>query len=404
MPKPLSILIVHEVDYLEKIVFEFQEFGEVWAKRGHQVTVVDFVENHSGFFRSPESRSGVLKAIKEGPGIRLVRPTRIGGKTLSRIISIFLYPLLFARLFREVHFDLVFLYSAPTNGLSLLRQARKAGVPVIFRSIDILHHMRERWTRFFVLWAERRVYRSVQRVSALTPALGRYAEEMGCKPKNVVLNLPAINPRVFFPKSQDTKDLEFRKKWGLGNDTDLIIYLGTFFQFSGLEFLADKVPEICGVLPQVEFVFVGGGPLRGLLKQRAEKLSGQLTVIDFRPFSEVPDFLRESTLALNPFRPGPITRDIVPSKIFQYLGCGVPTLSTNLPGTKEILPEGECGVVYSDLEDFPKAIINLFGTNREKLDDLRRNAINISRERFSQELQVESFEKLFYEVLKPQED
>lgn len=399
MTKPLSILIVHEVDYLEKVVFEFQEFAEVWAKKGHRITVVDFIEKPAGIFGKGQIHQGVHRAIKEGPGICLMRPPTLGRGILCRIFSIPFYALLFAKLFRTAQFDLVFLYAAPTNGLALLRQAKRTGVPVVFRSIDILHHMREPWTRAVVRWAEKVVYRNANRISALTPALGRYAVAMGASSQRVVLNLPAVNAKVFFPRQAREPDFEFRKKWGFRENSDLVIYLGTFFPFSGLEFLAEQVPFMCKHLPNLEFVFVGGGELAEGLKEMAVSQEGRLKIIDFRPFAEVPGFLRESTLALNPFRPGPITQDIVPSKIFQYLGCGVPTLSTDLPGTREILPAGESGVVFSDLEKFPGEIIQLLGPDRRKLDELREQALKVSRERFSQEVQVESFEKLFYEVL-----
>lgn len=399
MKKPLSILIVHEVDYLEKVVFEFQEFAEVWAARGHKVSVVDFVELPKKFWQKGETLFDIKRAVKNSAGVSLNRTASIGGKFLSRIVSVFLFPSLFKNLFRDNQYDLVFLYSAPTNGLSLLRNAKSKKVPVIFRSIDILHHMREPWSRWFVRWAEERVYREVNRVSALTPALGRYAQKMGAKPENIVLNLPAVNSKAFFPKQDNGKNIEFRKKWGLGLETDLVIYLGTFFPFSGLDFLAAHIQEICDTCPNIEFVFVGGGALLADLKEASKNLKSRLTIIDFRPFSEVPEFLRESSLALNAFRLGPITHDIVPSKIFQYLSCGVPTLSTPLPGTQEILPKDKCGVVYRALEDFPGEITNLLGSGRHKLDDLRKQALQTVQQRFTQEVQVESFEKLFYEVV-----
>ena len=224
---------------------------------------------------------------------------------------------------------------------------------------------------------------------------------MGTKAVNITLNLPAVNSRTFFPKENGSRNIEFRKKWGLGEESDLVIYLGTFFPFSGLDFLAEHIASICKARSNVEFVFVGGGALTERLKEQARGLSGKLSIIDFRQFAEVPDFLRESSLALNAFRLGPITKDIVPSKIFQYLGCGVPTLSTPLPGTQEILPKNCSGVVYRDLEDFPQEVIELLGPNRKKLDELRQQALQTIGKRFSQEVQVESFEKLFYEVLKP---
>jgi glycosyltransferase involved in cell wall biosynthesis len=70
-----------------------------------------------------------------------------------------------------------------------------------------------------------------------------------------------------------------------------------------------------------------------------------------QPYSALPDFIRSSDICINPFELNSITEKILPTKLFQYLGCGKPVVATRLPGTVPFLSGEEDGVLYTNLED-----------------------------------------------------
>jgi len=51
-----------------------------------------------------------------------------------------------------------------------------------------------------------------------------------------------------------------------------------------------------------------------------------------------------------------VTDRIVPTKILEYFACGKPVLSTPLQGTKNLLPNEEFGIIYSESTNFVKNI------------------------------------------------
>ena len=40
----MKILVLHEIDYLEKVIYEIHEFPELLARAGHEVTFFHFQE------------------------------------------------------------------------------------------------------------------------------------------------------------------------------------------------------------------------------------------------------------------------------------------------------------------------------------------------------------------------
>jgi len=116
-------------------------------------------------------------------------------------------------------------------------------------------------------------------------------------------------------------------------------------------------------------LIVGVGPdeerLRGLAADLG--VTSHVVFAGFRPYTELPEIIRSVGVCINPFELNHITRDILPTKLFQYLACGKPVLATRLPGTTPFLLGTEHGVVYTDLDRFTECLC-------EQLEDPDRRA------------------------------
>ena len=73
----------------------------------------------------------------------------------------------------------------------------------------------------------------------------------------------------------------------------------------------------------------------------------------------LPDFIRSADICVNPFELTAVTRDIMPTKLAQYLACGKPLVATELPGTLPFLPGESHGVVYTELDNFVDRLADL---------------------------------------------
>ena len=138
----MNILFIHEVDWIKKVVFEIHNLAEILSVRGHRVYAIDY-ENawektrfwDLGGFKTTEV-TGVSRAVA-GSSVTLKRPGFIKIPLISRLSAAFTHYFEIKRTIKEKNIDVIVLYSVPTNGLQVLNIAKKLGVPVVFRSIDM---------------------------------------------------------------------------------------------------------------------------------------------------------------------------------------------------------------------------------------------------------------------------
>jgi glycosyltransferase involved in cell wall biosynthesis len=124
-------------------------------------------------------------------------------------------------------------------------------------------------------------------------------------------------------------------------------------------------------------LIVGGGPdfekIKSLVNKK--KLDDNVILTNFKPQHEIPKFVSLADVCINPFEINKITDSIIPIKIFEYLACGKPVLSTPLKGTMELLPEEDFGIIYSPFDKFVENLSNLLD-NEEKLEELGNKGLD----------------------------
>ncbi len=104
--------------------------------------------------------------------------------------------------------------------------------------------------------------------------------------------------------------------------------------------------EIAARLPEITFLLVGGEP-QDVARLRAESVSEDLENVlltGFVPNLELPRYQAACDVLLMPYQRrvaassgGDISRYLSPMKLFEYLACGRPILSSDLPVLREIL-------------------------------------------------------------------
>jgi len=362
----MKILEVHEANYLTKPIFEFIEIPEELSIRGHDVTVVDYGEKDSKIFSLGTKRFRGNRVFPAAH-VKIIRPGAVYlGELITRFTGMITSWFVIRRLFKEKKFDAVLLYSVPTNGWITLRLAKKHNVPVFFRTLDALSDLRNYPfpIKHVVKALEKYVYKNSEYILSLTPRLGDYTGRKDCLPL-----YPAVNDKIFYPMPTFDNELEkLRKKYGIKKEDKIILYLGTFYDFGGLEVFIKNLKKIQKKIPQARLLLVGGGFVEKELKELADKENVTKDVIftGFVPYSEVTKHINLATLCINAFRECKATKDIIPAKLLQYLACRKPLLSRRLKGTLDIIPEKSGAIEYVETdEELVKKTIDIL-SNEEK--------------------------------------
>lgn len=328
----LNLLFVHEVSYEKKPIFEMHEFPEHLAARGHRITFLQFDE---GFKFWRDKREPVEKTIAgrvlPNTKIKIVTPHQFGIPGLDRLYAtLSVWPEL-DRLLKTEKFDAIVLYAVPTHGHQVIQLAKKYGVPVIFRALDVSHLIRKSILSPLIKSAEKYVYQHADLLSANNPAMADYCGELGTRSRRTSVNLPPLDISHF---ASVVPDPQLQKALGVEPTDSVITYLGTFFHFSGLDTVIREFAGEAARRPNVKLLLIGGGEQDKELRDLVRELKLEKSVIftGFIPYAKLSDYLGLTTVAINPMIPGKVSHTAFPHKVIQYMASGLPVVTTKLDG------------------------------------------------------------------------
>jgi glycosyltransferase involved in cell wall biosynthesis len=372
----LKILIVHEVNYLAKIIYEFQILPEILSLLGHEITIVDY--NDSWRNEENGSRMNLRTRVYEhvhraypNADVTLRRPGMIRIPVLSRVSGAITAGIEVVRALGSDPQDVILLYGLPTVGVQTLLAARKFGVPVVFRAIDVTHQLVPRGplvpaTKIL----EKLIFNSVRFNVALTPHLRSYIQSYGVSKDRVRLLPSGVDTEMFSPGPRNDAWL---KQWGIAPDDPVILFMGTIYRFSGLDRVISDYPRLLLKHPKAKLLIAGNGEDQSRLGALAAQTGVAANVVftGMLPYSVLPDVVRSADVCINPFELNGTTRNILPTKLFQYMSCRKPVLATSLPGTLTFLSGEEHGIVYASPENFNEEMSNLLSnaSRRETLGE-----------------------------------
>ena len=349
----MNILFVHEIDWLRKVVFEIHTLSELLSLSEHRVYAIDYesmwVKNKPLDFGTLRTKTlnRVARAYPKA-SVCLRRPGFIKIPGLSRLSAAFTHYSEIQKTIKEKNIDVILLYSVPTNGLQTIRLGRKLRVPVVFRAIDIPNQLVPYPVlRPITRILERKVYSNVDLILTISPRLSQYVINMGAPEARVKLLPLGTDTEVFHPNLDCT---EIRQKWGFGENDPIIVFIGTLFDFSGLDTFIRQFPGVVREVPEAKLLIVGDGPQRPKLEKIIAELGlqKQAIITGFQPFETMPQYINLAAICINTFLITDTTRDIFPTKIVQYLACGKAVIATPLPGMIAIIPGEHQGIAYAD--------------------------------------------------------
>jgi glycosyltransferase involved in cell wall biosynthesis len=355
MQKKLNILFVHEVNYLTKPIFEMHEFPELLALRGHKVSFIQFAEGYKFWQskRSPQSRV-INGRVHSDAKLQLLTPFQLGLPGFDRILAIFTFFPLLKKVLSSQPVDVIINYAVPTFGVQTNALAKRYKKPVVFRALDVSHKIRKSIFGPLIKAAEKSVYRNATLISANNPGLAKYSQTLGASAARAVTNLPPLDLAHF---KKTSADATLAISLGIDQGDRVIVYMGSFFYFSGL---AQVIQAFAKTRPQkTKLLLIGGGEQDLELRQLVEKLGLSETVLftGFIDYARLPEYFSIAHVAINPMEPGLVSNTAFPHKVLQYVAGGLPVVSTKLDGLKATFADA-AGITWADSPEsvFEKAV------------------------------------------------
>lgn len=343
----MKILVIHEVSYLDKPVYEYQDFAERLAARGHQVTVIDFSEKTKDVMKTSRvSRTGLGE-------VKLISLENNGLPILRYLVAKLRFPGQLESLFNRERPDAVLLYSVFINGSGAVSVCRKFGVPIVFRVLDAYHRLRKNpFESWLLRQGERFIYSNVNALSVTNNQMAHYVKMIAgaglCAPVHVIDH--GVDTDHF---QRVVKNEVLARQLGIEPTDFICVFLGTTYKFSRIDYLIKYIPLFRKAIPGFKLLIIGAGELDDEIRNLS--LHNDVAEFVLQPgmisYSELPSYLSMANIAINSFEINDITRDIIPIKILQYLASQLPVVSTPLPDLVRKFPHEISGAFYSNTDD-----------------------------------------------------
>ena len=170
---------------------------------------------------------------------------------------------------------------------------------------------------------DRAALRGADLVVADTEAGAAFLRRLGGLPRERVAVVPvgAEEPR-------------FAPGW---TPVDPPLFVGKLIPLHGL----GTILEAARRAPDVRVRVVGSGQLEGVLAERP----GNVEWLPWLPYARLPGALRRARCALGVFGTSDKAHRVIPNKAYQALACGVPLVTGDTPGARELLVDGESALL-----------------------------------------------------------
>jgi glycosyltransferase involved in cell wall biosynthesis len=328
----LRILFIHEVSYQKKPVYEIHEFPELLSLMGHEISFFEFDEGRKFWNKSTRAKEKSIQGrVLSEAKLKLFRPFQLGIPGIDRILVVFSSLFSLSKLIKEDNFDVIVLYAVPTFGSQAVFLAKRRGVPLLFRALDVTHKIRPSMFSPLIKQVERFVYRESEVLSANNSAMEKYTVELSKRKSPTVVHLPPLDLKHF---ENPVRDIGLRQSLGIHPHEKVIVYMGSFFYFSGLVEVLKEFAKISSVDDNVKLLLLGGGDQFDELLNLSRNLDLTEKVIftGFISYQELPKYLSLADVAINPLKPVLVSNAAFPHKVLQYLAVGLPVVSTKLDG------------------------------------------------------------------------
>jgi colanic acid biosynthesis glycosyl transferase WcaI len=310
------------------------ERAKLWVRAGHSVTVLCSAPNFPEGKVFPGYRNA-LRTVEILDGIRIVRVvTYIAANegVIRRTIDYVSYMLsAFLMAWLEKRPDVI-ISTSPHLFVPM------AGVlHAMFRRVPHVFEIRDLWPASIAatnalggasraLGALERLelflYRRSERILALTPAFKTDLVRRGICAEKIDVVINGANLELFRPST--SRDPAIEAEFKLKNRF-VVGYLGTLGLAHGLENVIDAAELLRGT--EVTFLFVGVGAAKSELEAQARVRNlDNVAFASRQEKSAMPRFWSVCDASLVHLRADPVFETVIPSKIFEAMAVGIPTI------------------------------------------------------------------------------
>ncbi|MBN8808523.1 MAG: glycosyltransferase, exosortase A system-associated [Sphingomonas sp.] len=286
---------------------------------------------------------------------------------------------------REFRPDVIHAHSPVLDGIAALRAGKRLRLPV-------LYEIRAFWEDAAVgngtgvegslkyrtiKWLETRAVRRADAVAVICDGLRRDLVARGIDPAKIMVSPNGVDLDLFgVPVARDAK---LAAKLGLTTSDDVVGFIGSFYDYEGLDDLIAAMPLLLTARPKAKLLLVGGGPMADALRAQAaaSPAAAAIRFVGRVPHDEVERYYSLVDVLAYPRRKMRLTDLVTPLKPLEGMAQRRLVAASDVGGHRELIRDGETGTLFApgDPAAAARALAMLFADRASwnaRRDDARR--------------------------------
>ena len=222
-------------------------------------------------------------------------------------------------------------------------------------------------------WLERFIDR---RADAIITSSDKGRQELitdwGISPEKVTALIDGVDTEVFRPFARRGA----RRELAIPEDVKLVVYLGLFNHYQGVDLLLDVIALVKAVSPDIHFLLMGFPDQSYRLKAETMGIDDRITFTGRVSYDRAPFFLSAGDLAISP----KLALTEANGKLFNYMACGLPTVVFDNQVNREILGDDGIYVEHGNASLLADTIISTMNDSERMIllaEQVRERAIRI---------------------------
>jgi PEP-CTERM/exosortase A-associated glycosyltransferase len=249
--------------------------------------------------------------------------------------------------------DVIHAHSPVLCGQAALKVARKYGIPLVYEIRAFWEDAAvgngtgsEGSLKYRLTHAlETHVVRKADAVVTICEGLRADLATRGIPEDKITVMLNGVDLTLFGTPLQ--RDEAFAAQ--LGFDGPVIGFIGSFYDYEGLDVLIDAMPALVARQPRAKLLMVGGGPREEALRAQAaaSPAAGAIHFVGRVPHHEVDRYYALCDVMAYPRKKSRLTDLVTPLKPLEAMAQGKLVAASDVGGHRELVTDGLTGVLFT---------------------------------------------------------
>ena len=282
--------------------------------------------------------------------------------------------------------DILHAHSPVLTALAAQGVAKRHGLPLIYEIRAFWEDAavgngtgREGTLKYRAIRAlETRAVRKADAVAVICEGLRADLVARGIDPAKIMVSPNGVDLELF--GDPPPRDDALAGDLGLGDapaDSDVIGFIGSFYDYEGLDVLIAAMPALVAANPKLRLLLVGGGPMDAALRAQAtaSTVSNAIHFIGRVPHDEVERYYSLIDVLVYPRKAMRLTELVTPLKPLEAMAQGKLVAASNIGGHRELIEDGVTGTLFA--ADDPAALhesVTAMFASRSGWDERRASA------------------------------